>query len=237
MMRALVAGLVLASAPAVAGPSQFGWLGTTELLAARDAEPQVRITDQNDLGVTRIRETTLWAGVQVGITDRLELTLPIEATWSSAVGIEPQFALQRYGAEVRYRFVDRKSCLVPVLRVGLHDDLVRRSFTRGELDGTLSYTRGRLLVGGELGLTTDASTQSFHLLIRTGAGAGFEVRDKLRVGAEIHAEIDRESGGTSWVVAGPSLAWRHGGFWLAVTYAIGLSNIDSAPRLLWGGSF
>lgn len=236
-MRALVVAAVLVPTPALAGPGQFGWLGTTELLATRDAEPQVRITDQNDLGATRIRDTTLWAGVQVGVTDRLELTLPIEASWSSAVGLEPQLALERYGAEVRYRFVDRKSCLVPVVRFGIHDDLVRRSFTRGELDAILSFTHGRLIAGGELGVTTDASTQSFHLLIRTGAGAGYLVRDNLRLGGELHAEIDRESGGTSWVVAGPSLAWRHGNFWLAATYAFGISNINSAPRLLWGGSF
>jgi hypothetical protein len=229
--------VLLIAADAEAGPSELGWLGATEVLPARAFEPQVRLTDRDDLGDTRIRETSLVAGAQIGITDRLELTLPFEASYLSAVGVEPALHLRRYGVELRYRFTERPSRVAPLLRLAVFDDVLRRDVTRTEIDAGLSYRRGRVFAGGELGVTADVTRGGLFLVVRPGAGVTYEVTAGLRLGGELHVELDRETGGTSWAVAGPSVAWRHGGFWLAATYGVGLSNIASAPRIVWGGSF
>jgi hypothetical protein len=237
-MRTSVALLVLAIAgDAAADRAHFGWLGGTETLEARAVEIQTRIFERNDLGDTRIRETSLWSGIQIGITDRLELTLPAELSRFSAVGLEDDFALRRYGAQVRYRFVDRKSSVVPVVRFELDRDVIRRDVVHAELDGTVSYVRGRMFAAATVGITAEGSRGGLFLIIRPGAGVSYEVANHLRLGGEIHAELDRESDDLSWIVAGPSIAWTHGRFWLAATYGIGFQNISSAPRLVWGAAF
>jgi hypothetical protein len=236
-MRVLSLAILLATADAHAGRSQFGWLGATETLEPRALELQIQLTEHNDLGSTRIRETTLGLAGALGVTDRLELVFPFETSWMSAVGLEDEFALRRYGAGLRYRFTDRASSVSPVLRFTLERDVLRRDVNHGELDATISYRRGRMLAAAELGLAADASRGGLFLLVRPGAGINVEVARDLRLGAELHAELDRESGGTSWLVAGPSLSWTYSRFWIAATYAIGFSNISSAPRLVWAAAF
>jgi hypothetical protein len=237
-MRTLSISVVLAlTATAHAGRSHFGWLGATDVLAEQDVELEVRVTEHDDLGATHIRETTLWTGIQVGLTDRLEATLPAEISDLSAVGIEPDFALRRYGAELSYRFVDRTRGLVPLARVAVLLDVVRNGVTRGELDGILAYRRGRLIAAGETGVTVDASRGGLRVVVRSTLGASFELRGGLHLGGELHGEYDRDASDASWLAAGPSVSWTRGRFWFAATYAIGLSNIASAPRLAWGAAF
>ena len=79
----------------------FAWLPELDVVPARAVEVELRTTEHEDLGATRIRDTVVWAGVQVGITDRLELGLPAELAYTSAVGLEPSFALRSFGAELR----------------------------------------------------------------------------------------------------------------------------------------
>jgi hypothetical protein len=213
----------------------FGWIPDTDTLADRSVEIETRVTEHEVLGDTRIRETIWWTAVRIGITDRLELALPAELSWFSATGIEQDFSLRSYGAQLRYRIASEP--LVPVLRLGVTRDVIRRDVVHAELDATVAYARGRFAIAGELGLTADVNHGGLRMLLRPSAGASFLVIDDLRLGAEVHAELDCDAGSDSWSVAGPTLAWTHGRFWLAAHYGFGVSNIDRATRLAWGAAF
>jgi hypothetical protein len=233
--------LVLASGArsAAADRGHFGWLGGTDVLAAREVEVQVRVTERNDLGDTQIREAALWIGPAIGVTDRLELTLPAELSRRSAIGLPPDFALRRYGAELRYRFADTTPApaVAPLLRFAVQRDVIRRDLFHAELDGAVSLQRGCIFAAAEVGVIAEINFGGLHIELRPGAGVSVGVGHELRLGAEVHAEIDRDPGGTRWLAAGPSLGWVHGRSWLAGTYAIGISSIASAPRLAWGIAF
>lgn len=235
-MRSLLV-VTLVATPANAGRTSFGWFEGTEVVAERAVELQARITERNDLGDTRIRDTTLWLGPQIGVVEGLELTLPVELVWSSGVGIEQDFALRRYAADLRYRFTERTAALGPVAKLSVTRDVIRRDVIHAELDAAVSYTRGRVYAAGSLGVVGDVNRGGLRLTFRPAAAASFSLTDEVRAGAELHAELEKDSGATSWIVAGPSLGWSHDRFWLAATYAIGLRNIDSAPRIVWAIAF
>ena len=116
-------------------------------------------------------------------------------------------------------------------------DVIRRDVVHAELDTTLAFTRGRVVVAGELGITGDVNRGGLRMLLRPSAGASVRIVGELRAGGELHAELPRESGATSWIVAGPTLGWRHGRFWLAAHYGFGVRAIRRAPRLVWSVAF
>ncbi|MDQ3338713.1 MAG: hypothetical protein M4D80_26405 [Myxococcota bacterium] len=235
-MRALLI-IALLAAPAYAGRTYFGWFGGTDVLDERAVELQTRLTERNDLGDTRIRDTTLWVGPQIGITKQLELTLPVEMIWASAVGFEQDFALRRYGADLRYRFTDRDKAIAPLVMLSVTRDVVRRDVIHAELDAAVSYTFGRIYAAGAIGVVGDVNRGGLRLTVRPAVAASVGITGDLRAGAELHAELERDSGATSWIVAGPSASWTHGRFWLSATYGIGVKNISSAPRLVWAMAF
>ncbi len=235
-MRALVI-VALLGTPASAGRTFFGWFEGTDVLDDRTVELQTRLTERNDLGDTRIRDTALWLGPQIGITNHLELTLPVEMVWTSAVGIDQDFALRRYGAELRYRVTDRDHALAPVAKLSATRDVVRRDVIHAELDTAVSYTTGRLYAGGSIGVVGDVNRGGLRLTVRPAVAAAISVTDELRVGAELHAELERDRGSTSWIVAGPSVSWTHGRCWVSATYGLGIKDVSSAPRLVWAIAF
>jgi hypothetical protein len=235
-MRALVIVALLASR-ADAGRSYFGWFEGTDVLEERAVELQTRLTERNDLGDTRIRDTTLWLGPQIGITNGLELTLPLEMSWSSAVGIEHDFALRRYGADLRYRFTDRKNAIAPLAKLSVTRDVVRRDAIHAELNAAVSYMSGRLYAGGSIGLAGDVNRGGLRLTLRPAVAASVAITDNVRAGAELQADLERNSGAMSWIVVGPAMSWTHARFWLSATYGIGVKNISSAPRLVWAMAF
>src|SRR3954454_6504842 len=78
---ALVA-LLIAAGTAHAGRTFYGWLYGTEVMPERGAELQTWISEENDaVPETHARETTCWIGPAIGITDQLELVLPVQFTW------------------------------------------------------------------------------------------------------------------------------------------------------------
>src|SRR5690349_23017208 len=99
-MRSALIVLLATVSTADAQRTSFGWLGGTEVVAAGTAELEVRVAERDDVGDVHLRESSLWSGARVGLSDRVELTLPVELAWRSAVGVDPQLALRRYGAEL-----------------------------------------------------------------------------------------------------------------------------------------
>jgi hypothetical protein len=226
---------------AAAGRTHYGWLYGTEVMPERGVEIQNWLQERNFLGDTDLRETLFWWGPLVGVTDQLELALPMEITWDVADGAESNFTFRRYGIEGRYRFVTQDPedapPFAPLVRFGIKRDVVVRDRTIVEVDLVASYESGRLHLLADAGIVGAIDPDDTHFEARPGAGISFRAVGDLRFGAEVFSELSFDSGGESWAAAGPNVAWTHGRFWLSAAYGIGLYNIRTAPRFMWGVLF
>lgn len=210
----------------------------------RGVELQSWLTEQNFEG----REYNEWLfAAQVGITDQLELVLPLEIEWFRDPSMTPPAGTRfsEFGIEARYRFVTPDPvdapALVPLVRVGVMRPISERRIVQPEIDFVLSYETGVVQMLVDLGLVarldvSDTGDNSFRF--RPGAGVSVLVAPDhdLRLGAEVVAEMGE---GDEWVIAGPNLAWTHGRFWISGAFGIGINQsvINTAPRVQWGIAF
>jgi len=232
-MRARVVLAVIAM-PLVAGAgrSHYGWLYGTETIAARTVELDSWISEQNAVTEDGERQSeTSWSIVPlVGLTDQLELGLPVEVAWSSIEDTR----LDRYGVEVRYRF--ELSPITPFVRVGIARSVVERSNVIPDADLVASYETGRVHVLADIGTYGEIGASSTHFEVRPGIGISVRTTGQLRVGAEVHAELTVDEG-SNWAVIGPNIAWSRGRFWISGTYGLGIEGIRDAPRVQTGIAF
>jgi hypothetical protein len=236
----LVAMLVVALAPATAhaGRSDFGWLFGTEVMPERGVEMQTWIYEQNGQP-GQPSYTGLWWAPVVGITDQLEVSLPIEAAWIG--GATPDFTLTDYGVDLRYRFVSSDPVeagpLVPLARIAVKRDVAARDATILEGDFVLAYIAGRVHAELDAGVLAEVSSEQHLVELHPGAGVSVKVAGDLRLGAEAFAQLQVSDGTDEWVAIGPNMAWTHGRFWLSAAYGIGLYQIRTAPKIVWGVAF
>jgi hypothetical protein len=239
-----IVALVLAEGAAHAGRSHFGWLYDTETVPERGVELEQWITDQHRQGPTHENETSLWWAPVIGITDQLELALPIDWQWTSAdYPASPRTFLANYGAELRYRFVTADPvdapALVPLLRVAVDKLVIEKEAYELQADAVLSYSCGRVHAVANLGAYGEIHRGTDTYATRSGAGVSIEVTEELRLGAEVYGEYGLSSGAPDddWIIAGPDLSWTHGRFWLSAGYGVGVYQISSAPRIKWAVAF
>jgi hypothetical protein len=97
------------------------------VMPERGAEIQTWVTEEN--GADKVNyHNTVW-GVQalIGITDQLELALPVDLIWRDSDAINPGFTWQSYGVEARYRFVSQDPVdappFAPLVRVAVKRDV------------------------------------------------------------------------------------------------------------------
>jgi hypothetical protein len=241
LVAATAAVACCAPRAARAGRSFYGWLYGTEVLPERGVELQTWILEQNDKYGSRAKETSIWWGPLIGITDQLELGLPIELEWLGFDDGRTSFTFRRFGAELRYRWVPQDSVdapsFVPLIRVAIKRDVAVRDDVRVEGDAVASYEIGPAHALIDLGWISDITPHNRHSEMRPGGGISFRVTPELRVGAEIYSEFSLDSLGESWAMAGPDLAWSHGRFWLSGAVGIGLYHVKLAPRIMWGIAF
>lgn len=243
-MRTAMAVLLVACLlprTADAGRSFYGWLYGTEVMPERGVELQTWIFEENDKYGTNIKETSLWWGPVVGITDQLELSLPIELDWATSDTTTPSFTLRRFGIEARYRLAApdpvEGSGLVPLVRIAAKRDVTMRNDVRVEADGVLSYDAGRVNVLVDVGFIGDLQSGTSHTELRPGGGVSVRVTGELRIGGEVYSELSLDSGRESWALVGPNVAWTHGRFWLSSAFGIGIFHVRTAPRVMWGIAF
>ncbi|HEU0033462.1 MAG TPA: hypothetical protein VFQ53_22680 [Kofleriaceae bacterium] len=237
--------IVGTSTTADAGRSQYGWLYGTEVIPERGAEIQTWVAEKNGRTDDDLKETSLWWGALVGVTDQLELAFPVEFVWLRPDGVSPRppatFSLEKFGVEARYRFVSQDPedapPFAPLLRVGVKRDISVRDAVRAEADLVMSYEAGRFHGLVDLGAIADIGKDETHVELRPGAGVSIKVTDELRVGGEVYSEISMDDEYESWAAVGPNLAWTHGRFWLSASYLVGVYQIDNAPRIVWGVLF
>jgi hypothetical protein len=166
-LRLIVPAVALALIPARAvhaGLSRFGWLLDTDVVPERAVELQQWTAEEGQQGATNHDETTLaWAPV-VGITDRVEVALPVEWTWQAADGVSSRTAFSRFGAELRWRLVTNDPveapAFAPLVRVAVNRIVTERDALEVAADLVGSYHCGRIHVVGNAGIV-DA--------LRTGA--------------------------------------------------------------------
>jgi hypothetical protein len=224
-----------------AGRSFYGWLYGTEVMPERGVELQTWILDENGKYGNNDKQSWLWWGPVVGITDQLELALPIEMYWSSSDTRAAAFTFRRFGIEVRYRMVSPDAVdspgLIPLVRVAAKRDVSVRDAVRIEGDAVASYDVGVVNALVDLGFIGDISSGTRHTEVRPSVGVSVRVASELRLGAEGYAELSLDSHGESWALAGPNLAWTHGRFWLSGAFGIGIYHVTLAPRVMWGIAF
>jgi hypothetical protein len=227
-----------------AGRTFYGWLYGSEVMPERGAELQSWVSEHNFENRT---ETTWLFGAQVGVTDQLEIGLPLEIDWfrfTNEMGMPVAGTVfSRFGIEARYRFVTQDPvdapALVPLLRVGVKRLIVNRDAFQPEADFVLSYESGIVQVLADIGFVaqvdTDPSDTQYQF--RPGLGVSVLAAEDLRFGAEVLAQVPSE--GDAWVIAGPNVAWTHGRFWISGAFGVGLiqDRIKHAPRVQWGIAF
>ena len=236
--------LALAAAPgsAHAGRTYYGWLYGTEVMPERGAELMSWIAEENRLeGENFPWESRWWVGPLIGITDQLELALPVEIAWQRHDSMSARTVFDRYGAELRYRFVTQDPVdappLAPLLRVAVKRLVLEREVISPEADMVVSYEMGRFHALVDAGFYGELNGDKNHFEARPGAGVSIEVIDELRFGAEVHAELTLDSEGSSWAVVGPNMSYSHGRTWISATYGIGVYGIKDAPKVQWGIAF
>lgn len=227
-----------------AGRSFYGWLYGTEVMPERGVELQTWILDESGKYGQSNKESWLWWGPLIGITDQLELALPVELEWASVDindMVKTSFTFKRFGIEARYRLAPpdpaEAPSLVPLVRVGVKRDVIVRDNLRAEADAVVSYDVGALNAMVDVGFIADLATSNRHAELRPGGGVSVQVASGLRFGAEVYSELSLDAHGESWAVAGPNMAWTHGRFWLSASFGIGIYHIRTAPRVMWGVAF
>lgn len=244
-MRTALAFMIVACLvprAAHAGRSFYGWLYGTEVLPERGVELQTWLFETNGRYGNAPRTTSLWWGPLIGVTDQLELSLPVEMAWVAGDDTSgPSFSFRRYGLEARYRLVTSDPvaapALVPLVRAAIKRDVSDSHALLVEGDVVASYDVGAVNALVDVGVYGDLKSNNRKWNVRPGAGVSIAVTGELRLGAEAYVELDLDSSSDSWAVVGPNLAWTHGRFWLSGSFGIGVYHIDTAPRVMWGIAF
>jgi hypothetical protein len=236
---------MVAPATAHAGRTFYGWLYGTEVMPERGAEIQTWVSEENDVGPeNHARETSWWVGPAIGITDQLELVLPVQLTWEregTKSSLASGTALDNYGVELRYRFVTQDPvdapAFAPLVRIAVKRDVTHPDAVQPEADLVTSYQTGVFHGLVDLGTVVNVSSAKTHVEFRPGAGISIEVVESLRLGGEVVASLTPDSGYGNWVTVGPNMAWSHGRSWISASLGIGIKDIKDTGRLQWGIAF
>jgi hypothetical protein len=208
----------------------------------RSVELQTWVSEENKNEAEANLSRSIWGvGPQIGITDQLELALPVEVWWSRTPGGPGVTQLNNYGVEAHYRLVsqdpEEATELVPLVRVGVRRSVGARDSMNPEIGLVTTYETGSVVIAADLGLAGSLTRDDATFELRPALGVSVLAVGDLRFGAEAFAEVPLEETGDTWIVAGPDLSWTHGRFWISATYGIGLKNVKDAPRVQWGIAF
>jgi hypothetical protein len=240
---AIAVGALLVPQTAHAGRNFYGWLTDTDVMPERGVELQAGTWEENHDKTDMGKSTTTWGTAPfIGITDQLEVNLPVEFSWGNGRGTQ----LEDFGAELRYRMVSNdpvdKPPFAPLVRIAARRRVLERSTSEVLVGLSASYQSGRLHALADAAFIADVNPDHTPLSTRPGAGFSIEAVDDLRFGAEVFAHISFDNPAVAgdpknWVIAGPNMSWTHGRFWLSAMYGIGIANIGTAPRVQWGIAF
>lgn len=239
----LLTATLLTAQPAEAGRRPFIWVWDTEVLHEREIEVEQWIWE---VQTPERKVAWLWWSPIIGITDTLELAIPIEAAWWRAPSpTDPGKAvadtnLETWGLSLRWRLAendpDESGPLVPLVRLAVKRLLtqVQDGSQLWQIEGNvvLSYDISKLHSTLDLGFfynTGDAQWASYAF------GTAWSLNDAIRIGGEVFGEVGLSTGRKSFTMVGPDIGWTHGRAWLTVGMLVGVSEsaADWMPRLIW----
>jgi hypothetical protein len=219
-------------ADAGAARRRFAWLWDTEVNPQRGVELEWWVWETTgDLDRAWLLVSTV-----VGLTDNLELGLPVAITWRYEGGTE----LDSYGLEARWRLASadpaRSGPLVLLLRGGARRQIQAEGV---RLDGgaTLSFASGRLRAVADAEVIYSSSSDSAAAAF--GVGLSFAISDDLFAGVESYGVAPLADGADPWFSLGPNLSFTWGRFWLTASLPIGIdaNAPDLLPRVIWATAF
>lgn len=226
-----------------AGRTFYGWLYGHEVLPEKGVELQQWVYERNAFSDPELHDTAMWWGVLVGITDKLELVLPIEMLWRDVAATGSTFNVDKFGAELRYRLtkmdLEHPDGIAPVFRIAAKKDVLDRGTGILEADVILAYQAGRFHGQVDLGAIARINKDETKFELRPGLGVSIETKKGLRFGAEgfLQFFVDRKLKKSDWAGVGPNMIWTTGRFWVTASFLIGVHQIETAPRVIWGVLF
>ncbi|HUS63711.1 MAG TPA: hypothetical protein VMZ28_04170 [Kofleriaceae bacterium] len=251
-LLAALAAVAAAHGDAAAGRTPYGWLQDVEVAPERGAEIETWVSELNqwhrDLFDTEENWSFFGWAAAVGVTDQLELRVPVELTSSLGGG---GTGLKSYGGELRYRILTSDPVEAPPV-VPLARLRVQRMYFNGRVDriepgAVVSADVGRVKLTADLAVSIDvdqtADEHEVDVSYQTFAGASIALACHLRVGAEGGGVIapgafERRRGAAEpWFGLGPNAAWSHGRTWISGALYVGTAHIGWAPRVNLGIAF
>lgn len=222
----------------VAGTAQAGrrphtWAWDAEVLPERGVEVESWVTDRIYKKSADITE--VWLAPIVGVTDRLELAVPLQ--WSHAQAGN-RVGIDWYGAELRWRLRSpdpvESGGWSPLVRASVRKSLLARDALVGELTlvGSWDATE-KLRLMANLGVQADAAVRKVQVLY--AAGASYAVVPDLRVGVELFGTDFAKAPASAHggMLVGPSLGWTHGRLWTTVGYVAGVTEFAANGMFRW----
>jgi len=237
----LVAWLAASASPASAGRKDFAWLYDTEINPERNVEIETWIQEENRKGDNQVNETLIWWAPTIGVTQHLELAIPIEFAYADdKMGFAPT-KLERWGGELRYRINTPDPAAAAPVQVLLRGAVKRavddRGGVRGEADLVVSFGDDPVRVLADVGGVVNYGKDPTEAEVRPALGISLRLTDELRIGVEGYSEIVVAADDVTWLAVGPDFSWTHGRFWLVAGYPIGVFGIKDAPRVSFGIAF
>lgn len=237
--RLAMFAVVMAATSASAARMRFGWLYDTETLPQRGVELETWIQEENVPG----EQTTLfWWAPLVGITDRIELAVPL-AMEMAVTPTETTFGINRFGVELRVKLTNPDPVeggpFHVLVRAAAFRLPAERSTARLELGVVMSLDLGRVRIALDSeGNVRVGNDEPFQAELEPAAGVSVRVFDELRLGVEAASSLELlgDSPGR-WVAVGPDLAWTYGRFWVSGAFLIGITGVYTAPRINFGIRF
>jgi hypothetical protein len=236
--------VLLAATDADAGLRLSAWSFDSFTVPERHVELEQWIT-QDISGMDGMAGSTqfLWGPV-VGVTDQLELTLPVTAVYSRAMNTT-QFL--SWGLDARFRLVPRDSDpqnrrkLVPLIRAGVRRLVADDDDVRIAAHAVLGYDptpQIHIVANAGVSALTDPRT----IVIEYSLGATYAVTPDVRLGIDAFGNYDADNPmdvKTGRFAVGPAVALTHGRFWVAASVPFGVTSKspDALPRLIWAIAF
>ena len=216
----------------------------------RGAEIQTLVTEENDQGPIPRRakdhNTTWWVAPSIGITDQLELALPVEFAWDRVDARNAAHDVLSYGVELQYRFVTADPGRRARLRPRDPRDASSASWSARamrwvpEVD-LIGVVRDRHRPCGRRPRRRRRRSRPTRSTSRRmpGAGVSIETVADLRFGAEV-LRRDRARRRRRRRLGSASVRTSRGataGAGCRRAYGIGVYQIRDAPKLIWGIAF
>jgi hypothetical protein len=211
---------------------RFAWLWDTEVSPQRGVELEWWIWETAGAS----ERAWLLVSTVVGLTDNLELGVPVVVVWSPDTGTE----LDGYGLDARWRLGSadpaKAGPVVALLRAGARRQ-IQAGALRLEGGATLSLDLGRLRAVADADVVYGSDRDDVSAAF--GAGLSYRVTEELFVGVESYGVARFGEDGGSWFSVGPNLSFTWGRFWLTASLPIGIDADapDLLPRVIWATAF